>query len=73
MSAASNPAGKSTPLKHLSRLLGTVAAVLAAAVPAVLADPAVRSLIANHPFVAAYLPLVSGVVVAVYRAARKQP
>lgn len=48
--------------------LVTVAAIIAATVPAVLADPAARSLIAHHPALAAYLPLASALLVGLYHA-----
>lgn len=48
--------------------LVTVAAIVAATVPAVLADPAARSLIAHHPALAAYLPLASALLVGLYHA-----
>ena len=60
------------PLK-LSHVLTVIVAIVATAVPAILADPAVRSLIANHPAVAGYMPVVSGVVYALWRAARDTP
>lgn len=54
-------------MKSAKHFLVVVAAIVAATIPAVLADPAVKDLIANHPWVAAYLPVLSGLIVAVYR------
>lgn len=54
--------------KWLKHGLVAAAAIVAAVVPAVLADPAVQSMVANHPWVALYLPVVSAAIVALYHA-----
>lgn len=55
-------------MKHAYRSLAVALSVLIAAVPAILADPAVEHYITSHPWAAAYFPIVSGIVYAVYRA-----
>ena len=57
-------------MRHLAHVLAVAISIVAAAVPAALADPAVVSVIANHPVIAAYLPVVSGVIYALYRAVK---
>lgn len=53
---------------HWRNWLVTVAGICVAAAPAVWADPALKSLVMNHPLLAAYVPAVAGVVTALYRA-----
>lgn len=57
-------------MNHTRHVLAVAAAVVVAAVPAILADPAVQHYVSSHPWAAAYLPLVSGIVYAIYRAWR---
>lgn len=46
----------------------TALGICVVAAPAVWADPAVKSLVANHPGVAVYIAAAAGVVTALYRA-----
>lgn len=55
-------------MNHLRRTLAVVAAIVVAAVPAILTTPSFENYITRHPELAAYLPLVSGAVYALYRA-----
>lgn len=57
-------------MTHLARTLKIVVLIVAAAVPAIAVDPAVRSFVTNHPGAAAYLPPAAGVFWALYRAWR---
>jgi hypothetical protein len=59
-------------VRHFARILAVAGAVVVSAVPAIVVDPAVVSLVANHPWFAAYLPAISGVVYALYRAWRNR-
>lgn len=54
-------------LRYLHPLHVVVGAILlvVAAVPAILADPAVRSVVEHHPWVAVYLAAAAGVVRAI--------
>jgi hypothetical protein len=54
-------------MRHLYRTLATAIAVIVAATPMIFANPAVSHFIATHAVIAAYLPLVSGIVYALYR------
>lgn len=56
--------------KHFRRVIVAAVGVAVAAVPAVIADPSFAHYVAQHPWAATYLPLVSGVVLATYRAAK---
>ena len=51
-------------MKHLTRTLGVVGAVLLAAGTSLLASPAVQSFAVHHPAVAVYVPLVAAVLAA---------
>lgn len=55
-------------MKHFRRTLTVAFAVLAAAAPAWIATPAVGNFIDAHAALAAYFPLVSGLVYALTRA-----
>jgi hypothetical protein len=57
-------------VRHFWRTIRVAVSVLVAALPVVLADPAVRDLIAAHPWLAGYFPVATAVVYAIYRAAR---
>jgi hypothetical protein len=57
-----------TPVKHLKHVLTAAAVVVAAVAPMVIANPSVQHYIAQHPAVAAYVPLATGIVRAVYKA-----
>jgi hypothetical protein len=52
---------------HLLRAAEAALLSALAAVPAILASPAVRAFIDAHPAWAVYLPLVTGLVTAVYK------
>lgn len=56
-------------MKKFKHALIAAVAIIATAVPAILADPSVAHYIAQHPWTATYFPIVSGVVVAIYHAA----
>lgn len=55
-------------MKHAYRVLAIAVSVVVAAVPLALADPAVKDYVSSHTWTAAYFPIVSGIVYAVYRA-----
>jgi len=57
-------------MKHLKRVVIAAFAVIAAAVPAILADPSFAHYVAQHPWASMYLPLVSGVITAVVHAVK---
>lgn len=59
--------------KPFFHFLVVVVAVIAAAVPAIAADPAARAFVDGHPELAAWLPLVAGIIAALYHAARGTP
>lgn len=60
-------------MKHLKHALEAALGVVVAAVPAIVADPSVAHYIAQHPTTAAYFPIVSGIIVALYKAAKSTP
>lgn len=57
-------------MKHLGRWLLGAGSIAVAAAPAIVADPSFAHYVATHPWAAAYLPLVTGVVVAVAHAVK---
>jgi hypothetical protein len=59
-------------VQHLKRTLTVALAIVATAVPVVLADAHVKHFITSTPWLAAYFPLVSAVVYALYRATRQR-
>lgn len=54
--------------KHLIHALEAASIVVLAQVPAIIASPAVQSLIEHHPAVAVYVPIAAGIASALYRA-----
>lgn len=56
-------------MKHFWHAVKAAMVVVAAAVPMILANPSVGHYIAQHPSVAAYFPLVVGIVHAIAKAA----
>ena len=52
-----------TYLKHLALL---VASLAISAIPTILASPAVKNFIDAHPFYAAYFPIISAALLAIY-------
>lgn len=52
-----------TYLKHLALVLGSL---LIPAIPTILASPAVKNFIDAHPFYAAYFPILSAALLAIY-------
>jgi hypothetical protein len=59
-------------VQHVKRTLTVALAIVATAVPVVLADKHVQHFITTTPWLAAYFPLVSAVVYALYRATRER-
>jgi hypothetical protein len=57
---------------HLYRVLRVTVTTVIAALPAIAANDAVLDFVADHPALAAYFPLATGVVYAVYRAYRNR-
>jgi hypothetical protein len=57
-------------VRHVGHTVRVALSIVVAAVPAIVADPAVQHFITAHPFAAAYFPIVSGIVYALWRAAR---
>ena len=53
--------------QSIKHFLVVAVTIVAATIPVLLADPAVKDFIANHPAIAVYLPVVSGIAAAVYR------
>lgn len=60
-------------MKHVKHWLTAAFVVVAAAVPAILADPSFAHYVAQHPWMATYLPIVVGIVHAVFKAAKPSP
>lgn len=60
-------------MRSLQRIVLVGVGTIVAALPAILAEPSVRTIIADHPWLAAYLPAAAGVIVALYRAYRPSP
>ena len=58
-------------MRHIGHAVAGALAVVVAAVPAIIASPAVVHFIAAHPAYAAYFPILSGVVAAIFHAAHK--
>lgn len=57
-------------MKHVKTTVIAILAVIVAAIPAIFADPSFAHYIAQHPWAATYLPLVSGVIAAIAHAVR---
>ena len=53
--------------ESIKHFLVVAVTIVAATIPAIFADPAVKDFIANHPTIAVYLPVVSGILAALYR------
>lgn len=64
--------GEVKPLKHIVHALKAALVVVAAAIPAIVADPSVAHYAATHPWVDVYLPIVVGIVHALANA-KSQP
>jgi hypothetical protein len=57
-------------VRHLQRILAVAVTTVLGALPAILADGDVRQVVEQHPWLAAYLPAVTAILYALYRAAR---
>lgn len=55
-------------MNHVKRFITVAVATVAAAIPLVLANDSVRSYLDNHPAVAVYVPLVTGIIAAIANA-----
>lgn len=56
-------------MKHIAHFFAAAVGVVVAAVPAIIASPAVVHFISAHPVYAAYFPILSGIVAALAHAA----
>lgn len=52
-------------MNHAKRIITVCIATVVAAVPLILANDSVRSYIDNHPAVAIYVPVVTGIITAI--------
>jgi hypothetical protein len=55
---------------HFHHFIAVAVSVIAAGAAAAAADPAARDFVTHHPTLAVYLPVVSAVIAAGYRAYR---